>query len=93
MRGMIKRALSVLLALSMVLSTTACSKKPVDTGLSDPNPQVIVENIETENIETEQMRLLLLFERLLLICWLSFFFQSWPHMEPSILQTEKSGTI
>lgn len=40
LRGMIKRALSVLLALSMVLSTTACSKKPVDTGLSDPNPQV-----------------------------------------------------
>ncbi len=55
LRGMIKRALSVLLALSMVLSTTACSKKPVDTGLSDPNPQVIVENIETENIETENV--------------------------------------
>ena len=55
MRGMIKRALSVLLALSMVLSTTACSKKTVDTGLSDPNPQVIVENIETENIETENV--------------------------------------
>ena len=55
LRGMIKRALSVLLALSMVLSTTACSKKTVDTGLSDPTPQVIVENIETENIETENV--------------------------------------
>ena len=37
----------------MVITATACSRKTSNAGLSDPNGQVIVENIETENIETE----------------------------------------
>lgn len=48
-----KRVLSLVLALSMIFSMTACSSGSSNTGLSDPNPQIAVENIETENIETE----------------------------------------
>lgn len=51
-----KKLLSLLLIVTMLLSITACSSQSSSTetaGLSDPNPQVSVENIETENIETE----------------------------------------
>jgi len=53
LKGIVNRVLSILLVLSIVMSSTACSSKPVDIGLSDPNPQVVVENTETENVETE----------------------------------------
>ncbi len=48
-----KRVLSLVLALSLIFSMTACSSGTTDTGLSDPEPQTITENIEVENIETE----------------------------------------
>lgn len=48
-----KRILSVILTFVMIFSMAACSSGSTNTGLSDPNPQVITENIEVENIETE----------------------------------------
>lgn len=54
--GHIKRLLSLILTLAIVLSSTGCAKSQScqsNTGLSDPNSQIVVENIETENIETE----------------------------------------
>ena len=55
MTQQLKRILSLVLALSMAFSLTACSSgsSKTNTGLSDPNPQVVVENIEIENIEVE----------------------------------------
>ena len=56
--GHIKKLLSLILTLAIVLSSTGCSKSQssqTNTGLSDPNSQIIVENIETENIETEEI--------------------------------------
>ena len=46
---------SLVLVFSMIFTITACSSGSTNTntGLSDPNPQIITENIETENIETE----------------------------------------
>lgn len=55
MKRQFKRVLSLILALSMIFSMSACSSGSSNTGLSNPNPQVIVENIETENIETENI--------------------------------------
>ncbi len=52
----IKRLLSLILTLSIVLSSAGCSKSESsqeNTELSDPNSQIVVESIETENIETE----------------------------------------
>ena len=43
----------MLLTVSLLLSLTACADTPTNTGISDPNPQVITENIEVENIITE----------------------------------------
>ena len=48
-----KRTLSLFLAILMAFTATACSSKPANQGLSDPNGQVIVENIETEHTDTE----------------------------------------
>lgn len=56
--GHMKRLISLILTLSIVFSSTGCSKgqsNQTNTGLSDPNPQIIIENIETENIETEKI--------------------------------------
>ena len=53
-----KRLLSLILTLSIVLTSVGCSKNQpgtTNTGLSDPNPQVVVENIETENVKTENV--------------------------------------
>lgn len=53
-----KRLVSLILTLLIVFSSTGCSKSQsnqTNTGLSDPNPQIIAENIETENIETEEI--------------------------------------
>lgn len=50
-----KRIMSLILAFVMIFSMTGCSSASTNTGLSDPNPQVITENIEVENIETEKI--------------------------------------
>ena len=50
----IRRIISILLTVSLLFSLTACaSDAPTNTGLSDPNPQIISENIEEETILTE----------------------------------------
>lgn len=50
-----KRVLSLVLVFAMIFSMSACSGsgEQTSTGLSDPNPQILVENIEVENTETE----------------------------------------
>ena len=48
-----KRIISFILILSMIFSMTVCSSGTTNTELSDPNPQVVAENIEVENTETE----------------------------------------
>lgn len=49
----IKKIISLILILSIVLSSSACSKPVSEPTLSDSNSHTIVENVETENIETE----------------------------------------
>lgn len=49
------RIISFILIFSITLSLTACSDKEAKAELTDPNPKIIVENIETENIETENI--------------------------------------
>ena len=50
----IRRIISILLTVSLLFSLTACATDaPVNTGLLDPNPQIIAENIEEETILTE----------------------------------------
>ena len=51
--GYCRRVLAVFLSISIIFSTTACSKKEEKKEPLDPNPEVIVENTEVENIETE----------------------------------------
>lgn len=55
MKRQLRRLISLVLVFSMIFTMTACSSgnTNTNTGLSDPNPQIITENIETENIETE----------------------------------------
>lgn len=51
-----KKILSLLLVAAIMLSTTACSSKSetsASTGLSDPNEEVLTENIEEENTIVE----------------------------------------
>ena len=55
MKNIPKRLISVLLAFAIILTMTACSSEASNTELSDPNPQILVENIEVENIETENI--------------------------------------
>lgn len=55
MKNIPKRLLSILLVFAIILTMTACSSEASNTGLSDPNPQILVENIEIENIETENV--------------------------------------
>ena len=50
-----KRFLSVVLVLSMVFTMAACGSEPPKPVLSDPNPQIITENIEQETIITETL--------------------------------------
>ena len=51
--GYCRRILSIVLIVSIIFSTTACSKKAANNEQLDPSPQVIVENKEVENVETE----------------------------------------
>ena len=53
MNSCFRRILAIVLVLSIICSTTACSKEADNSDPLDPNPNVIVENTETENIETE----------------------------------------
>lgn len=48
-----KKFLSLLLIWSIFLSQVACSSIPSTPVLSDPNPQIVTETIETETIITE----------------------------------------
>lgn len=48
-----KRFISFLLVLTLIVSLVGCSSSPPQPTLSDPNEQVIVENVETENIINE----------------------------------------
>lgn len=55
----IRRILSILLILTLIFSLFGCSSAPTNSELSDPNPQIVEENTETENtilenIETEK---------------------------------------
>lgn len=52
-KSKIHRVISFVLAVVMLISTTACSSETPNAGLSDPNSQIITENIEGENIEVE----------------------------------------
>lgn len=54
-KSKIHRVISFVLAVVMLISTTACSTETPNTGLSDPNPQVITENIEEETVLTENV--------------------------------------
>ncbi len=47
------RIISCLLIFVLMISTIACSNGMSNTGLSDPNGQILTENIEVENILTE----------------------------------------
>lgn len=49
----INRPISFVLIIAMLLSTTACSGTPTNTGLSDPNGQLITEHVDNENKITE----------------------------------------
>ncbi|MBR3515878.1 MAG: HNH endonuclease [Lachnospiraceae bacterium] len=54
-RRVFNRIISVILIISMLTSMVGCSSDTPNTGLSDPNPQVITENIEVENVDIEEI--------------------------------------
>ena len=49
----LKRIISFVLVVSMIVTMTACSGSPPNPSLSDPNGQIHIENTDTENIITE----------------------------------------
>lgn len=51
----IHKIISIVLIIAMAISTTACSDAPLSTGLSEPNEQIIAENVEVETIITEEI--------------------------------------
>ena len=53
MKKTLKRTTSILLALAIILTITACSSEASNAALSDPTPQILVEDIEVEDIEVE----------------------------------------
>ena len=55
MMSRFKRIISWILTFVMILSMTTYSSGATNTGLSDPNPQILSENIEVENIEVENI--------------------------------------
>lgn len=48
-----EKIISIALIVSLLVSTTAWASTSENTGLSDPNPQILMENIEEEHIITE----------------------------------------
>ncbi len=53
LKNRLNRIISFVLTIVMMVLTTACSSETVTPALSDPNSQIIMENIEEENIEVE----------------------------------------
>lgn len=53
LRCKLQKLLSMLLVCSIIFTSTACASSPPALTLSDPNEQVITENIEVETILTE----------------------------------------
>jgi len=51
--NVLRRILSIVLAIAILFTTVACSVSPPNPVLSDPNGETLVENIQTENIITE----------------------------------------
>ncbi|MCM1478461.1 MAG: hypothetical protein NC085_02105, partial [Muribaculaceae bacterium] len=49
----IERIISLMLVFSILLMTAGCSNAPPSPAISDANPQTIAENIEVENVITE----------------------------------------
>lgn len=49
----IKKIVSLILVFAMTISMVGCSSTPPTPTLSDPNPQIVSENIEVENVITE----------------------------------------
>lgn len=54
-RKVFRRILSLFLSLSILLNMVACSDVAPDPSLSDPNSQIVTENMEKENIITENV--------------------------------------
>ena len=52
---MVNRIISLILIAVMILSTTACSSETPNIGLSDPNGQIVAENVEVEDVITENV--------------------------------------
>ena len=52
-RCKLQKLLCMLLICSIVFTSTACASSPPALTLSDPNEQIITENIEVETILTE----------------------------------------
>lgn len=49
------RVISLILVISILLMSVGCSNSPPQATLSDPNPQIQTESIETEKIEIESV--------------------------------------
>ena len=54
-KSLFRKILSLALTLAILLTSVSCSSTTPNPVLSDPNSQIITENIETENIITENV--------------------------------------
>ncbi len=54
-KSLFRKILSLALTLVILLTSVSCSSTPPNPVLSDPNSQIITENIEAENIITENV--------------------------------------
>ena len=50
---LLRKILSIVLVIAILLTTVGCSGSPPNPVLSDPNGETLVENVQTENIITE----------------------------------------
>ena len=51
--NMLRKILAIVLAITILFTTVACSESPPNPVLSDPNGQTMVENTQTENVIEE----------------------------------------
>lgn len=51
--NLLRKILSIVLVIAILLTTVGCSGSPPNPVLSDPNRETLVENTQTENIITE----------------------------------------
>lgn len=51
--NMLKKILSIVLAIAILFTTVGCSESPPNPVLSDPNGETLVENVQTEKTITE----------------------------------------